>query len=213
MSVAQTVKSRSDDLQRELDAATAERDYLRDALDTLRLEYNRQSEQSRLGQTRALSEKRDTNIEAGTVTKILRAATDIQWLARRYADRRRSYAVEMCNEATQTLLTLGVNLKPDKVYPLGKLGEEGEESLTDYNGERRDLPPFETMYARDGMESCSIPEDWLTTPAISRGEVLPLRPRERLMNEFHALLPKELHHKPSAAVLWLVDRLRASGGE
>lgn len=37
---------------------------------------------------------------------------DLHWMARRYADSRRSYAAPLFNHATRTLLRLGVKLDP-----------------------------------------------------------------------------------------------------
>lgn len=39
-------------------------------------------------------------------------ARDLHWMARRYVDGRRSYAVGMFNDYTRTLLSLGVELNP-----------------------------------------------------------------------------------------------------
>lgn len=45
--------------------------------------------------------------------KVLRQiAADLQWMARRYADGRRTYATAMLNEITRTLLLFGVTLNP-----------------------------------------------------------------------------------------------------
>lgn len=40
---------------------------------------------------------------------------DIHWMARRYADGRRSYAVSMFNDAVSKAVEMGLNLKLDTV--------------------------------------------------------------------------------------------------
>lgn len=46
------------------------------------------------------------------VNTLERACKDLQWMAKRYAEGRRSYAVSMLNEITRTLLALGIELNP-----------------------------------------------------------------------------------------------------
>jgi hypothetical protein len=47
--------------------------------------------------------------------KLRRIAKDLQWMARRYANGRRTYAVGVCNDATKHLIEMGVEIKPDPV--------------------------------------------------------------------------------------------------
>ena len=70
--------------------------------------------------------------EYNAENKVLRQiCKDLQWMARRYADGRMTYAVAMLNEHTETLLDLEVDLN------------SGAEKK---------------IFARDGMEGFELPE-------------------------------------------------------
>lgn len=55
----------------------------------------------------------------------------IYWMARRYADGRRSYAISMCNDALKSCLDIGLPLKPEPTN--GKMyAEDGDYGYPDY---------------------------------------------------------------------------------
>lgn len=53
--------------------------------------------------------KKELRLENDTLRRL---CVDLQWMAKRYAEGRRSYAVSMVNQATRTLLALGIELNP-----------------------------------------------------------------------------------------------------
>jgi len=110
----------------------------------------------------ALLKAENENLKAEN-EKLRAAAADLHWMSRRYASGRMTYAVGMHNDATRTLLELGVKLSP--------------------TGDG-------TLWAMDGMQTCNEMENAYFEPGhpLATGAVLGLLPNHRLSQSLEAVL-------------------------
>lgn len=110
-----------------------------------------------------------------------RACIDLSWMARRYADGRSSTAPEIYNSIVETLLAMGIHIKPDPIQA-------------------------NTVWAKDGggRQFDHLHDDHMNDTPVGRGEVI--WPRgTRLCDEIAEALGTT---SPSAAALE-IKRLKA----
>lgn len=88
-------------------------------------------------------------------TRLKRICADLQWMAKRYADGRQTYATGMLNDATRELISMGVKLNPC-----------GEEIIWARDGGGRGFDGLSSQEATPGSpEAMGIARD-----ALGRGE-------------------------------------------
>ena len=76
---------------------------------------------------------------------------DLQWMARRYANGRMSYAVGMLNDHTEVLLNLGLNLNPcaeKQIFARDGMGEDIPAFKLPDHLEQREKEYLEEYYAK-----------------------------------------------------------------